>query len=118
LALIQDAEQQESANPGKAFLPLGIPPPNATQIEYLQSYRMPESQYAAIRGILALFNGTHNWHNYIPNSIQDDPRNFMRVHRVDMAPLEVHDGMEWVRIKLSAHVFAKFQVRKMMGIRS
>jgi hypothetical protein len=49
-----------------AFEPLNIPEPTEKQLEEIKSYRMSEKKYANLVSTLALFNGTHNFHNYIP----------------------------------------------------
>lgn len=49
-----------------AFEPLDIPAPNEKQIMEIKAYRMSEKKYATLVSTLALFNGTHNFHNYIP----------------------------------------------------
>jgi tRNA U38,U39,U40 pseudouridine synthase TruA len=40
----------------------------------------------------------------------------MRLFRIDMAEPEMHEGMQWVRIKMTASKFARFQIRHMMGL--
>lgn len=113
----QDIEEQDGEIGEEAtFEPLDIPAPNAAGMSELQGYRMPRKQYETIQKTLAMFNGTHNWHNYIPNANPNDHRNFMRIVNLDMSPLEVHEGMEWIRFKVQANVFAKYQLRKMIAM--
>jgi tRNA pseudouridine(38-40) synthase len=107
---------KDSAEENGLFDPLDIPSPSEKELESLKAYRLPDSQYNNIRRILSMFNGSHNWHNYIPNSDQTDPRNYMRVIQVDTAPLEIHHGLEWVRMKIQAQKFAKYQLHRMVGI--
>ncbi|KAI8910782.1 pseudouridine synthase [Gorgonomyces haynaldii] len=113
----RDIEEQEQFLKGvKAFEPLDIPEPSEKLIQHLQAYRMPEKQFINLKKTLAMFNGTHNWHNYIPNATQDDPRNFMRIINVDMAEPELHNGLEWIRVKMQVHNVAKYQIRRMMAM--
>jgi tRNA U38,U39,U40 pseudouridine synthase TruA len=113
--LEQDILEQKELNTGSEFEPIQIYPPTSTALEKLRNYRLSDSQFTEIRVILSLFNGTHNWHNYIPNALNEDPRNFMRLFRVDVAEPEMHEGMQWVRIKMTACKFARYQIRHMMG---
>jgi tRNA pseudouridine(38-40) synthase len=110
---IFEREQEEQVE--QLYEPLDIPAPLEATLDDLKAFRLSEKQFETIKKTLAMFSGTHNWHNYIPNAQQGDPRNFMRIINVDIAPLELHHGMEWLRIKMQAHVFAKFQIRRMMG---
>lgn len=48
-------------------------------------------------------------------SVQDDSRCFVHIYNIDASPLEVHNGMEWLRIKVQANAFARDQIRRMMG---
>lgn len=48
-------------------------------------------------------------------SVQDDSRCFVHIYNIDAAPLEVHHGMEWLRIKVQANAFARDQIRRMMS---
>eukprot|EP00842_Homolaphlyctis_polyrhiza_P003794 jgi/Hompol1/4415/HPOL_007092-RA len=94
--------------------PLNLPIPSEEERATLRGYRMTPSQYDHLRGILALFNGTHNWHNYVPGAAQDDPRCYIRILNVEASGLEQHEGMEWIRIKVQAQSFARYQIRRMM----
>lgn len=82
----------------------------------MRSYRVSKTQLTSIQTILSLYNGTHNFHNYIPDAPESDPRNFMRIHRIHLAPPEVHHNLEWIRVRLTADRFAPFQIRRMMGM--
>ncbi|KAH6584684.1 hypothetical protein BASA60_000867, partial [Batrachochytrium salamandrivorans] len=98
------------------FDPLFIPPPNDEQRVTIRGFRMSETQKVSLCNILSLLNGTHNWHNYIPGAQQDDSRCYIRIINIDVRDTEVHGGMEWVRIKIQAPAFARYQVRRMMAL--
>ncbi|KAJ3337752.1 tRNA pseudouridine synthase 1 [Entophlyctis luteolus] len=95
------------------FDPINLPHRGA---DLLRSYRMTEEQLDMVRNIVAIYRGTHNWHNYIPGGDPDDQRCFMRIINIESAPPEVHNGMEWIRIKVQAKALARFQLRRMMGL--
>ncbi|KAI8925382.1 pseudouridine synthase [Entophlyctis helioformis] len=109
------AEYNETAEP-QYFEPLAIPAPNQEQRSSLRGFRMSSSQRESLRLILSLFNGTHNWHNYIPGASNDDPRCFIRILNIDTSAFEVHEGVEWLRIKVQAPAFARYQIRRMMSM--
>ncbi|KAJ3380073.1 tRNA pseudouridine synthase 1 [Entophlyctis sp. JEL0112] len=85
-------------------------------VDFLRSYRMTEEQLDMVRNIIAIYRGTHNWHNYVPGGDPDDQRCFMRIINIESGPPEVHNGMEWIRIKVQAKALARFQLRRMMGL--
>jgi tRNA pseudouridine(38-40) synthase len=115
--LAQDInERQMNDSTEMLFEPLSIPAPDAEELQNIRQFRLPESVYKRIVHSLALFNGTHNFHNFIPGSVQDDNRCFVRVFNIEAAPLEIHHGMEWVRIKVQARSFGRDQIKRMMGI--
>nr|KAJ3400581.1 tRNA pseudouridine synthase 1 [Polyrhizophydium stewartii] len=98
------------------FDPLDIPAPNSEQRASMRGYRMTKSQKEALRNIIALFNGTHNWHNYIPGASHDDSRCYIRILNLDLTDVEQHDGMEWIRFKVQAPAFARYQIRRMVAL--
>lgn len=114
----QDIKEREGdqSHETLAFEPLDIPAPNEKQVIEIKRYRMSEKKYANLLSLIALFNGTHNFHNYIPGSVQDDSRCFVHIYNIEASSLEIHHGMEWIRIKVQANAFARDQVRKMMGM--
>lgn len=113
--LEQEFEQGESAEP-HYFDPLDIPPPTPEQAASIRGYRMPPNQLKTLNQILGLFHGTHNFHNYIPGAAQDDPRCFIRILNIEAAKPHLVSGVEWVRIKIQAKAFARYQIRRMMAI--
>lgn len=115
--LAQDINERENEVGSQIiFEPLNIPAPNAEEKQCIRQFRLSETVYQRIVFALALFNGTHNFHNYIPGSVQSDTRCFVRVFNIEASPVEIHHGMEWVRIKIQARSFGRDQIRRMMGI--
>ncbi|KAJ3358439.1 tRNA pseudouridine synthase 1 [Kappamyces sp. JEL0680] len=116
LQSVLDQDILEEDGKELVFDPLNIPPPSPREIAAIRSYRMSAKQYSTLTSTLALFNGTHNFHNYIPGSVQDDSRCFVNIFNIEASPLELHSGMEWVRVKVQASAFARDQIRKMIGM--
>ncbi|TPX56463.1 hypothetical protein PhCBS80983_g04529 [Powellomyces hirtus] len=98
------------------FEPLNLPPNTEEELSLIRQYRVTQDQMKAINHIISIFNGTHNWHNYIPGAKYEDSRCYMRILNIDCSVPEVHFGMEWVRIKVQAKAFARYQVRKMIAM--
>ncbi|KAJ3112176.1 tRNA pseudouridine synthase 1 [Physocladia obscura] len=84
--------------------------------DVLRGYRMTEEQLDIVRSIIAIYRGTHNWHNYVPNADPDDQRCYMRIINIESGSPEIHNGMEWIRIKVQAKAMARFQFRRMIAL--
>jgi tRNA pseudouridine(38-40) synthase len=110
-------KEEESSDdlPVQYFEPLDIPMDEA-YLSNLASYRITESQMKTLKTIISLYNGTHNWHNYIPGASANDSRCFLRILNVELAAPQMHDGLEWVRVKVQAKAFARYQIRKMIAL--
>jgi tRNA pseudouridine38-40 synthase len=110
-------EASSSISPSeiKYFEPLDIPMDEA-YLSNLASYRITESQIKTLKTIISLYNGTHNWHNYIPGASANDSRCYLRILNVELSAPEMHDGLEWVRVKVQAKAFARYQIRKMIAL--
>ncbi|KAJ3343299.1 tRNA pseudouridine synthase 1 [Entophlyctis luteolus] len=95
------------------FDPINLP---HRGVDMLRAYRMTEEQLDMVRNIIAIYRGTHNWHNYVPGGDPDDQRCYMRIINIESGPPELHNGMEWIRIKVQAKALARFQLRRMIGL--
>ncbi|KAI9345667.1 pseudouridine synthase [Obelidium mucronatum] len=93
--------------------PIDLPSRN---VEQLRNYRMTEEQLDMVRTIVAIFRGTHNWHNYVPGADADDQRCFMRIINIESGSPEIHNGLEWIRIKAQSKAMARFQFRRMISL--
>ena len=96
------------------FDPLVIPW-DETYLNQLRSHRVTEPQIKSLKTIISIYNGTHNWHNYIPGASPDDPRCYLRILNIELSEPKMHEGIEWIRIKVQAKAFARLQVRKMVA---
>ncbi|KAI8809179.1 pseudouridine synthase [Cladochytrium replicatum] len=111
----EDEDALKNAEP-VYFDPLDLPEPTESDRIRLRNYRLSERQFELLQHIVSLFRGTHNFHNYIPGAQYDDPRCYMRILNIECSRPEEHAGMEWVRIKVQAKAFARFQIRKMIAL--
>jgi tRNA pseudouridine(38-40) synthase len=111
--LAEDALDQEKE---QFFDPLEIPAPGEKESNAIRAYRMSQAQYSTVVSTLALFNGSHNFHNYIGGSVVDDERCFINIFNIEASPLEILEGVEWIRIKVQASGFARDQIRRMIGM--
>ncbi|KAJ1557860.1 tRNA pseudouridine synthase 1, partial [Cladochytrium tenue] len=102
--------------------PIVLPLPTRSSISALRSYRITPDQLDSLRNIVAIYRGTHNWHNYIPGAVYEDGRCYIRVMDMQVSDPEVRpagepaSGMEFVRVKVRARAFARLQLRKMVAL--
>ncbi|KAJ3195421.1 hypothetical protein HK101_000263 [Irineochytrium annulatum] len=112
-----DSEEEEESQAGPVYLdPIDIPVPTEEMLSVKRRYRIAPEQLDMLRHIISIFRGTHNFHNYIPGASYDDDRCYMRILSMEMSEPEVHFGMEWIRVKVQARAFARFQIRRMLGL--
>ncbi|KAJ3182640.1 tRNA pseudouridine synthase 1 [Geranomyces variabilis] len=109
-------EERQGELAPEYFDPLNLQPETEEELSLIRQYRVTADQLKAMNHIISIFNGTHNWHNYIPGAKYEDSRCYMRIINIDCSAPEVHFGMEWVRVKVQAKAFARYQVRKMMAM--
>ncbi|KAJ3044034.1 tRNA pseudouridine synthase 1, partial [Rhizophlyctis rosea] len=110
-----DTTEDDSTGP-QYFDALKLPEYTEEELSLMRQYRIPETQLKALTHIIGIYNGTHNWHNYIPGAKYEDPRCYMRILNIEVSKPEERGGMEWVRVKVQAKAFARLQVRKMISL--
>ncbi|KAJ3085097.1 tRNA pseudouridine synthase 1 [Quaeritorhiza haematococci] len=116
LNYIDDGTNSGNPPAPQFFDPLDLPLPSEESLSELRQYRLTPHQFETLQHIIELYRGTHNFHNYIPGAAYDDPRCYMRIINIECTAPEVHFGMEWVRIRITARAFARFQIRRMIGL--
>ena len=81
------------------------------------AYRIPASRLARVHATLALFGGTHNFHNYTVRKEPRDPsaRRHMKSVTAAGAPIE-RGGGEWLALRVHGQSFMMHQIRKMVGL--
>jgi tRNA pseudouridine(38-40) synthase len=109
-------ETEEESTEPRFFDPIMIPYLTEERKSIMRRYRATPAQLDMLNNIIGIYKGTHNWHNFIPGASQQDQRCYMRVINMDCAAPEVHFGMEWIRVKVQAKAFARYQFRKMMAL--
>ncbi|KAJ3408390.1 hypothetical protein CcCBS67573_g02433 [Chytriomyces confervae] len=107
------ANENALDNSPQFFDPISLP---HRSVDRIRAYRITEEQLDMVRTIVAIFRGTHNWHNYVPGADADDQRCFMRIINIESGSPELHNGMEWIRIKVQSKAMARFQFRRMMAL--
>ncbi|KAJ3107811.1 tRNA pseudouridine synthase 1 [Phlyctochytrium planicorne] len=96
--------------------PIDVPIPTEEQLSIKRRFRITPEQVDMLRHIVSIYRGTHNFHNYIPGASYDDERCYMRILSMELSDPEVHFGMEWIRVKVQAKAFARFQIRRMLAM--
>ncbi len=81
----------------------------------LYAYRVPPARLDQLRATLALFEGTHNFHNYTSGRAPADPscKRFMR--RIELDAPALVAGIEFFTVRLVGQSFMLHQIRKMIG---
>ena len=112
----EDDEDEEFDATPKFFDPIDLPKLTEEDKSVMKRFRVESSQVEMLRNILALYRGTHNWHNFVPGASHDDERCYMRIINMECSEPEVHFGMEWIRVKVHATALARFQFRRMISL--
>ncbi|KAJ3241823.1 tRNA pseudouridine synthase 1, partial [Chytriomyces hyalinus] len=74
------ANENALDNSPQFFDPISLP---HRSVDRIRAYRITEEQLDMVRTIVAIFRGTHNWHNYVPGADADDQRCFMRIINIE-----------------------------------
>ncbi|KAI8823668.1 pseudouridine synthase [Fimicolochytrium jonesii] len=116
IASIKDEDDVPAVPEHQYYDPLVQAPHTEEELSLIRQYRIPEDQLKAVNHIIGIYNGTHNWHNYIPGAKYEDSRCYMRILNIECSAPELHFGMEYIRVKVQAKAFARYQVRKMIAM--
>lgn len=96
--------------------PLELRAANEEQRNLLKSYRVTPSQIDAFRKVLAHYEGTHNFANFTVGKSFSDDSCFRYILKVELDEEQlIHDGMEWLRVRIHGQSFIMHQIRKMIG---
>ncbi|TPX48376.1 hypothetical protein SeMB42_g00009 [Synchytrium endobioticum] len=107
--------QQSLKDMTAAAEPLNLAEPTAEDLQIMREFRATPLQLKALNHIMGIYRGTHNWHNYTRGGIYDDMP-YERVLNCEASAPEYYNGMEWVRITISARSFEKYQIVKMIAL--
>jgi tRNA pseudouridine38-40 synthase len=82
-----------------------------------KSYRIPSSRLARIESTFALYEGTHNYHNYTVRKSHSDPsaKRHILSFTINPTPIIIGDT-EWISLKVHGQSFMMHQIRKMIGM--
>ena len=59
--------------------PINIPDPTEEELSVLRQSRITPKAFEALKRLIGLFQGTHNFHNYVPGAKYEDPRCYIRI---------------------------------------
>ncbi|MCJ1287018.1 tRNA pseudouridine synthase 1 [Xylographa opegraphella] len=80
-------------------------------------YRLPATRLSRIRSVLALYNGTHAFHNYTIGKTPRDPsaKRIIKSFTLATAPIIINDT-EWLSLTVHGQSFMMHQIRKMVSM--
>ncbi|MCJ1319974.1 tRNA pseudouridine synthase 1 [Xylographa vitiligo] len=81
------------------------------------SYRLPPTRLSRIRSVLALYTGTHAFHNYTIGKTARDPsvKRIIKSFALAPAPIIIN-GTEWLSLTVHGQSFMMHQIRKMVSM--
>ncbi|MCJ1379417.1 tRNA pseudouridine synthase 1 [Xylographa soralifera] len=81
------------------------------------SYRLPPIRFSRIRSVLALYTGTHPFHNYTIGKTARDPsaKRIIKSFTLAPAPIIINDT-EWLSLTVHGQSFMMHQIRKMVSM--
>jgi tRNA pseudouridine(38-40) synthase len=98
----------------RVFDPIRLPELTEEDKTALRRFRATSLQLSTFKGIIGIYRGTHNWHNYVDAA---SPDVYIRIRHMEVVEVpEIHFGMEWVRVKVQASSFPTGLVRRMIGM--
>ncbi|KND02180.1 tRNA pseudouridine synthase A [Spizellomyces punctatus DAOM BR117] len=100
------------------MIQLPISQPTLEDIDCDRRFRATAEQIATFRAIMTSFQGVHNFHNFTLGRSFKDKASVRRMIQIQVLDPEVHDGVEWLRVRLHGQSFMLHQIRKMIGLAS
>ncbi|KAI7875413.1 pseudouridine synthase, partial [Lichtheimia hyalospora FSU 10163] len=91
-----------------------IPVSTRENIAQKHQCRISTTKLEQFRDAMAVFQGTHNFHNYTIQRNASDPSANRYIMQVGQP--KQFDGMEWVNVKLRGQAFMLHQIRKMIAM--
>ncbi|CDS03495.1 hypothetical protein LRAMOSA00897 [Lichtheimia ramosa] len=91
-----------------------IPVSTRENIAQKHQCRISNSKLEQFQDAMAVYQGTHNFHNYTIQRSASDPSANRYIMQVGQ-PKEF-DGMEWINVKLRGQSFMLHQIRKMIAM--
>ncbi|KAF2364972.1 Pseudouridine synthase I TruA [Trinorchestia longiramus] len=79
-------------------------------------FRISETGLAELRGLMAKYLGTRNFHNFTIRKKPTDANAKRFIQLVEVDDPFVREGVEWILFKIRGQSFMMHQIRKMIGL--
>ncbi|XP_041370240.1 tRNA pseudouridine synthase A-like [Gigantopelta aegis] len=81
-----------------------------------EAYRVDDDTIKQVGEILAMFQGTHNFHNYTSGVKPNDPSAKRYIIKFECSKPFVRDGIEFTSLTVKGQSFMLHHIRKMIGL--
>ncbi|XP_022080897.1 tRNA pseudouridine synthase A, mitochondrial-like isoform X2 [Acanthaster planci] len=81
-----------------------------------ESYRITAEKLTEVKDLLALYPGTHNFHNFTSGKAFKDPSAYRYIREFTCGEPFMDQGLEFVVLKVRGQSFVLHQIRKMIGL--
>ncbi|MCJ1398300.1 tRNA pseudouridine synthase 1 [Xylographa trunciseda] len=114
---LPDPDTQEAKHPLPTAVETALRTLRHALIAAKNAYRLPAARLSRIRSALALYNGTHSFHNYTVAKSARDPsaQRIIKSFTLAPAPLLIN-GTEWLSLRVHGQSFMMHQIRKMVSM--
>lgn len=82
----------------------------------LAGYRISEENKTRLATLLKVYEGTKNYHNFTTTTDPANKSNFRYMMSFGIDAIVLHEGVEFVRLKVHGQSFMLHQIRKMVGL--
>jgi tRNA pseudouridine38-40 synthase len=89
----------------------------AALVPHLKDFRATETHLEQLRAALAVYEGTHSFHNYARGVNADEGRSARYITSFNVeTPVVFANGMEWIPTQVTGQSFLLNQIRKMVSM--